>query len=231
MPKQLINIIGIVVCIGILVLAIAAVALPIYLQSIATNSQTASVAQANNLYQIQVDSLRAEEERMPEIEASVASLRDQIPATNELDEVFELVADSAAASDVEVLTITAGENAAFTVRTAPLAAGEEPAPAAEESTTESSAEGATGEASNEPTEDSGEATTDPSSGGAVPADERQQVDFTITVSATQLGDAIEFLDLLRGGPRLLTPVQSTITPTGTGFDISVSALTYVLPEN
>ncbi len=49
MPKQLINIIGIVVCIGILVLAIAAVALPIYLQSIATNSQTASVAQANNL--------------------------------------------------------------------------------------------------------------------------------------------------------------------------------------
>jgi hypothetical protein len=229
MPKQLINLIGIVVCAGILGLAVAVVALPIYFQSLATGTQTAQVDQTNDAYQIQVDGLRAQEERMGEIEASVAELRTQIPAANELDDVFELVARSSSEANVQVQTITAGENAAFAVRTAPLAIGEEPeAPAPAETT-----DPTTGEAT-DPTATPAEpppAEPAPVPVEGAPLEGRQQVDFTITVTATQLQDAVGFLDRLRSGPRLLTAIDSTVIPTGTGYDVSVSALTYVLPEN
>lgn len=230
MPKQLINLIGIVVCAGILGLAVAVVALPIYFQSLATGAQTFQVDQANDVYQTQVDGLRAQEERMGEIEASVAELRTQIPTANELDDVFELVARSASEANVQVQTITAGENAAFAGRTEPLAIGEVPeTPASAETTTDPT----TGETTDpaalpaEPTP----AETAPAPVEGAPLEGRQQVDFTITVTATQLQDAIGFLDRLRTGPRLLTAIDSTVIPTGTGYDVSVSALTYVLPEN
>jgi hypothetical protein len=229
MPKQLINLIGIVVCAGILGLAVAAVALPIYFQSLATGTQTAQVHQTNDVYQIQVDGLRAEEERMSEIEASVAQLRTQIPAANELDDVFELVARSASDANVQVQTITAGENAAFALRTEPLAIGEQPeVPAPAETTTD-----ATGEATDPAATPAEPAPAEPAPAPVegAPLEGRQQVDFTITVTATQLQDAVGFLDRLRSGPRLLTAIDSTVIPTGTGYDVSVSALTYVLPEN
>ncbi|WP_251449444.1 hypothetical protein [Microbacterium sp. Marseille-Q6648] len=226
MPKQLINLIGIVVCAGILGLAVAVVALPIYFQSLATGTQTAEVDQTNDVYQIQVEGLRAQEERMGEIEASVSELRTQMPAANEFDDVFELVARSASDANVQVQTITAGENAAFAVRTAPLAIGEEPeAPAPAEQT----ADPAAGEATDPAEPAAPEPLPAPVEGA--PLEGRQQVDFTITVTATQLQDAIGFLDRLRTGPRLLTAIDTTVVPTGTGYDVLVSALTYVLPEN
>ncbi|WP_194395684.1 hypothetical protein [Microbacterium atlanticum] len=225
MPKQLINVIGIVVCVGILGLALALVAVPIFFQSLATGAQTAQVDQTNDVYQVQIDALRAEEERMGEIEASVAGLRTEIPLANELDDVFELVARAASDSNVQVQTITAGENAAFAVRTAPLAIGEEPEVAP--------ADPATGDATGETSDPAATPApeTPPTGTEGAPIDGRQQVDFTITVSAPLLQDAVAFLDRLRGGPRLLSAIDSTVTPTGTGFDVSVSALTFVLPEN
>ncbi|GAB3604441.1 hypothetical protein [Microbacterium aureliae] len=230
MPKQLINLIGIVVCAGILGLAVAVVALPIYFQSLATGTQTAQVDQTNDVYQIQVDGLRVQEERMGEIEASVAELRTQIPAANELDDVFELVARSASEANVQVQTITAGENAPFVVRTEPLAIGEEPEAPAPADTTTDPTTGETPDPAAPPAEPTpAEPASAPVEGA--PLEGRQQVDFTITVIATQLQDAIGFLDRLRSGPRLLTAIDSTVIPTGTGYDVSVSALTYVLPEN
>ena len=50
------------------------------------------MAATNELYQSQVDQLREEEERLGEIDASVAGLRAQMPATGQLDDVFEIVA-------------------------------------------------------------------------------------------------------------------------------------------
>ena len=52
----------------------------------------------------------------------------------------------------------------------------------------------------------------------------------VTASASDLSGVIRFLDALRTGPRLLSSIQSIVTPTGTGFDVTVSALTFVLPE-
>lgn len=230
MPKQLINIIGIIVCAGILMLALVVVALPIYFQSLATGAQTATVDQSNDLYQAQVDALRVEAERMAEIEASLEELGAQIPATNELDEVFELVARSADAANVQVMTITAGDNVEFVARTQPLAAGEEPSvPAPEEPASGSENGESTDEATNAADPNAVPAEETPAAEGE-PSDGPQQVDFTINVSATRLSDAITFLDRLRDGPRLVSSIQSTVIPTGTGFDVSVTALTYVLPE-
>lgn len=231
MPKQLINIIGIVVCVGILSLAIAVVALPMYLQSVTTGAQTDQVAQTNEIYAVQVEGLRAEEERMPDIEASVTELRTQIPSSNELDDVFELVASAAASSNVAVQNITAGENLPFQLRTGPLALGEEAdAPTPVTPTTDDVAE-TTAENTSEESDSPSPTPTGPAAEGGVAAqDPRQQVDFTIAVKATAVADAIAFLDGLRGGPRLLSSIQSIIRPTGTGYDVSVSALTYVALE-
>lgn len=232
MPKQLINLIGIIVCVGILALGLAVVALPIYFQSLATGSQTAQVAQSNDIYQLQVDGLRVEEQRMAEIEASVAQLRGQIPATNKLDDVFELVARAASGANVQVQTITAGENAAFAVRTAALAIGEEPETPAQPAPSDGATSDGTGTdgTGTEGTPADPTAQPAPAPAEGAPIEGRQQVDFTITVTATQISEAVDFLERLRGGPRLLSSIESIVLPTGTGFDVSVAALTYVLPE-
>ncbi|QKJ19698.1 hypothetical protein [Microbacterium hominis] len=224
MPKQLINLIGIVACIGILALAVALVALPMFFQSLATQAQAAQVDATNGIYQAQVDGLRAEEERMDEINASVAALRTEIPATNKLDDVFELIARSAIGAGVEVQTITAGDAVAFVERTAALGPDEQPeaapAPAADV-TTDATADAAADGTADAAVEPAAAASTDP----------RRQVDFTFTITADDLGQATSFLDRLRAGPRLLGPIQSTVSPTGTGVTVTVSALTFVLPED
>ncbi|WP_137845548.1 hypothetical protein [Microbacterium sp. 2FI] len=215
MPKQLINIIGIVVCVGVIALAVSLVALPTFFQSLSTTEAAQQVDQTNAIYQARVDDLRAEAERMDEIEASVAALRAEIPATNKLDDVFELVAKAATAASVDVQSITAGATAAFVERVAASPVGEAPAPPAEEA----AADGAD-------TNDAGS-----SAETTTPRDGREQVDFTIAVNAEELSEVVAFLDQLRTGPRLLGNVESEVTPTGTGFAVSVSALTFVLPES
>ncbi|GAA1468030.1 hypothetical protein [Microbacterium thalassium] len=222
MPRTLINLVGVIITIAIIGLAIALFALPIYLQSLTTSAQTAQVGQTNSLYQAQVDGLRAESERMDEIDASVADLRSQIPATNELDDVFEVIARAASSADVDVQSIAAGDNAAFIVRTEPLAAGEEPEAPAD--TTQAPSDDATGDAAAEASASA------PATAGTALADGRQQVDFTIAVTTNDLGNAVRFLDNLRRGPRLLSSIESVVTPTGTGYDVNISAITFVLPE-
>ncbi|GAA1948821.1 hypothetical protein [Microbacterium deminutum] len=227
MPKQLINVLGVVVCVGILALAIALVAVPVFVQSIATGAQSAVVAHTNELYQSQVDSLQTENQRIDEVKASVAALRTEIPATNRLDDVFELVASAAAASGVSVESIAAGENAAFAARTEPLPIGDTSvAPAVPLSDGTKTTSGAS-------TKGGGAASAaQPSSDApAAAGDRREQVDFTISVVATELDSTVRFLDALRAGPRLLSPIQTTVTPTATGWDVTVAALTFVLPES
>ena len=91
MPKQLITVIGLAVSLGVVAVAVALVALPMWVQALGVDAQTATVAQTNALYQTQVDTLLVEQERQDEIDASVAALRAEIPATNQLDDVFEVI--------------------------------------------------------------------------------------------------------------------------------------------
>lgn len=230
MPRSLINIIGVVVVIAVLALGILLVALPIGFQALGVVGQTATVANTNALYQTQIDALRQEEERLDEIQASVVDLQSQITPANELDDVFELVANSAAATGVSITGITAGDATAFVARTSPSTLDEAAQPAPEAPAPAPTSDPAATPAPTDPTT-APDASASGAAGGAasVPAG-RTQVDFSVNVTASSLEQVIGFLDALRGGPRLLGQVQTTVNPTGTGFDVTLSALTFVLPE-
>ena len=90
-PRQMINLIGIVLVVGILVAGIALIALPPYGSAQAIDVDTRNVAQTNQLYQVRVTSLSEAAEHMDELTADVTQLRLQIPASSHLDDVVQRV--------------------------------------------------------------------------------------------------------------------------------------------
>lgn len=227
MPKQLINIIGLIVSIGIIALGVVLVAIPVWIQSLAVDAQTATASETNQMYQVQVDALLAEQERIDEIDASVAGLRAEIPAAADLDDVFEVIAKAANSSGVILSSATAGEPAAFVVRTAPTAVGEgvtAPTAPAEDPDTESGGAGdGSGEAETEPAPEGGATEATPEQ--TLPA--RQEIDFAISATANDMAQATAFLDALRSGPRLLSLITAVTNQTGTAVDVQITALTFV----
>jgi hypothetical protein len=223
MPKQLISIIGLIVTLGVVALAVLLVAVPMWVQSLAVDTQTASVANTNALYQVRVDALEAEKERQAEIDASVAQLRTQIPATNQLDDVFEVIGRAADSAGVTISTVTAGAPVGFVERTTAIEPGAEPeTPAPDES--------GAGEESTGPTADTGAGAEQPATDAGPATSGRQQIDFAIIVTATDMAQATEFLDDLRSGPRLLSSITAGTSVTGTGVEVRVSALAFVDSE-
>jgi hypothetical protein len=233
MPKQLITAIGLVVSLGIVTLAVVLIAVPLWAQSLSVDAQTATVASTNQIYEAQVQALQADSERQDEIDASVAALRTQIPAAAELDDVFEVIARAAAASGVIISSATAGEPTAFTVRTTSTEIGAEPAVAAPVDDASAGSEDAgAGDAA---TAEGDDVAVDPNAPTAAPDEGapltgRQQIDFTILVTANDMAQATAFLDELRTGPRLLSAITAVTNQTGTAVDVQVSALTFVDSE-
>ena len=219
MQKGIITVIGLVVSVGIVVLALVLGALPVYLQSVAVDVQTASVANTNAVYQAQVDNLRAEQENLDTINASVAGLRAQIPASAQLDDVFEVIGRAAEEADVDIVSISAGQQVAFTPHAGMV---DETAPPADSSTD------ATGGTADGTGADDGTGTGDAQT--PAPASGRQQVDFAIQVTAPDMDHVTDFLDQLRAGPRLLSSISATAVTGDEGLTVQVSALTYVDSE-
>jgi hypothetical protein len=210
MSKSLINLLGAVACVGLLILGVVLLVVPQVSQAQAVQAQTATVDQTNDIYQIQVDALREAEQRFDEIQASVADLRGEIPATNRLDDVFELIAEAATTADSTVVSITAGGAAPYVERT-------RPSPADESSEASAPTDGT----------DSGEGGSEPAPGLA---NGGTQVDFVVSVSAPQFSDVVRFLDALRAGPRLFSTIETVVNPSGTGFTVNLTGLTFVYPE-
>lgn len=228
MPRSLINLLGIVVTLAVLAMGILLVAMPIAFQALAVVGQTATVASTNTVYQAQVDHLREEEARLGEIQASVAGLHTQITPANDLDDVFEVIARAAEVSGATLTAVTAGDPLPFAERTSPTALDEVASAAAPDPT--ATPNDAAPAASTE-----GTAAPDATPGGAASAEAptptgRTQVDFTIEVTAQQFGEVVRFLDELRAGPRLLSAIQTTVAPSAGGYDVKMTALTYVLPD-
>lgn len=228
MPKQLITVVGLIVSLGVVALGVFLIAVPLYFQSLSTDQQTASVASTNEIYQTQVDALRAESERQNEIDSSVATLRSQIPSLPQLDGVFEVVGRAAESTGVTIQEITAGEMIPFTPRV-PDESLNPVSPAPTQGTVPSPEPTADGSATD--TGQSDAAASETASGGAAEAGAttgRQEIDFTIRVSAADMNQATAFLDALRAGPRLLNSVTAItgMEPSGT-ITLRVSALTYV----
>lgn len=221
MPKQLITAIGLIVSLGVIALGVFLVALPLYFQAVGVEQQASNVSATNDIYQAQVDSLRAEAERQDEIDASVASLRAQIPGVPQLDSVFEVVGRAAESTGVTIQEISAGAEAPFTPRAGLEGVGSAPAPQTTDPQEEEGADSESGE-------DAGQSPANPA---PTTSEGRQQIEFTIRVTAGSMTQATEFLDELRSGPRLLNSMTA-ITGREPSGDVTlrVTALTYVETE-
>lgn len=229
MSRQLINLAGALAAIVILALGILLVALPMFNQAGATDDQADDIAQTNEIYDIQVETLRAQEARLTDLERDLSALRAQIPATALNDQVFELIGEAVRASGVTVGTVTAGDMEAWTAPTVDGDAEGAPAaaPAPEDATgtqTGTGAENATG------TE-----TTDGTAGEAPPAaaptevDPQQIIPFTISVTLQEAVQASRFLDALRADDRLLTIEHAVLSEGDEGqLELTVNARSLVL---
>ncbi|MDT0158035.1 hypothetical protein Q9R19_10410 [Microbacterium sp. ARD32] len=238
MTKQLVALIGGLVCAAVFALGILLGVLPLISGGTTALEQTGQAQATNRTYEQQVQSLTEAKERMPQTEASVADLRAQIPTAPLLDQAFAIVDAAATRAEAQITSIGRGELTAFEPRPTPPRAGlvaEQPsAPAdaaadAEASdTTDPAAAGGTA-SMNTP-----DAATDPSSAGggaasapAPAASGRQQVRITIAVTAPTMDAVTTFLDGLRGSGRLLAVDKTTVTDGSGGFDVRVEAITFL----
>jgi hypothetical protein len=236
MPKQLINLVGILVSVAVLALGVFLVAMPLFTQALGINGQTQQVAQTNSLYQAQVDALTKAKENKAQTDASVAALRAQIPVTPQLDQVFDLVARASVSSGATISSITAGTAASFVARTDAVSLNDEKVAPSSAPSPSATAPGVVGEA--QQARDQANAQTDATnqasgagggsgSTGSATGQTRTQIDFAITVGATNMNQVAAFLDGLRAGPRLLSNITSTVVQNSTGIEVQVTALTFV----
>ena len=226
MPKQLVTAIGLVVALGVIALGVFLVALPLYFQAVNVDGQTATVAASNAVYEAQVDALQGEQDNLDAINQDVATLRSQIPASGQYDDVFEVIGRAAEAAGISLTAATAGEQVSFVARTG---AEEEPGATAPAPSATPTPE-ATGSAVTPPADPSAtpDAPVTPDEGST---SARQQVDFIITATAVDMAQATVFLDALRAGPRILSIVSAVSNQTGEGtIDVQVTALAYIDEE-
>ncbi len=251
LSKQLINLLGILVAVIVLVAGLALVALPMYSQAATVEANAATVAQTNAVYQVQIDGLSAANERIDEIDQSLADLRVEIAAAPQLDDIYEIVDRVAQRADVRIESIAADEEAAWIARTALDAEGNavvaEPAPA----TTNDGAVDEATDAAVEPTPTTPAESpqrqvlvtitidvAQPYALAAVggeedaptddePADPESADPAAARAEATaQAQKAAAFVDDIGNGPRLLAPVNVEYT----AGKLTLSVLTFIRTE-
>lgn len=220
LPKQIINLLGAVLAVAILIAGGALIALPMYGGAQATEAGTRTVAQTNDIYDIQVSQLAAEAESIDETTADVAALRAEIAKIPQLDDVYELVITAAQDTAAVIVRVSAADAETWIPRSGLDPAGQavEVEPAAEP---DAEAE--------IPAGDSAEPPADPASESAVDTAEspQRQVPVTIEVAIADAAAAAEFIDALGMGPRLLLPIDGTFAD-GT---LTVTALAFIQTED
>lgn len=218
-PKELINVIGIVVVAAVLATGALAGAVPLVLQARQIDGEAVLVDTSNATYQAQIDGLRLQEARFDEIEAELAILRTEIPARNSLDDVFEIVADAAEDAGVTVTTIAAADAEEYAARRAP---GDEAPPAPPAS--DPAPDDTTADAEAAPAPSAPANASDAPSG-------KSQIPVTITVETADPASAAAFLDALRSGPRLLAIVHTELTESTEVLTLTVATLTFVRSDS
>lgn len=226
-PKQLINLLGAVVVIGVVVAGIALIALPMYGSSQTTDASARTVAQTNDVYDIQVQTLAAERERMDEITADLANLRRQIAAIPQLDDVFEIVIASAADTGATITSVTASDPEPWAPRGAAPDDPTATAPADESATADAEPTEPVGPEPSAPETDAADVAATAPTGGATEPAPSQQVPLTIVVELADASQAAAFIDALGRGPRLLAPIDGTLAD-GT---LTVTALAFIRTED
>ncbi|OZB86434.1 MAG: hypothetical protein B7X41_14075, partial [Microbacterium sp. 14-71-5] len=192
--------------------------------------------------------LKKQKQRKSEIDASVEALQKQIPASPELDQVFDIIATSAQAAGVTLTSATRGELAAFAPRSAPVPAGpdaaaqQKAAQVAPQPTPQPTASGPVGDAKNVATQadvnaaktsqagsgttaQGGTSASAPAAGSV--AATRQQIPVAVIASVPDAAAAQAFLDGLRSSSRLLAVNKATLTPGSIGLEIHVDLLAFL----
>lgn len=113
MPKQLINTIGTMIVVAILAIGIAAVAVPLLLQSFTTMGEAARVATENAQQEADILAL-SEQSNSSALERTLGELQAEIPQTPLIYTVSQLISDAATSTGVTVTGITPNAPALFT---------------------------------------------------------------------------------------------------------------------
>jgi len=208
--KQFINVIGVVLVVAVLVAGVALIALPMWSQAQSTDASTQNVAQTNAMYQAQIDQLSAAENRIDEIDSHIAALRMEITSFTKLDDVFELIVEAVEKHELILDSVKATDAEPFAPRVGTPT--ETVAPVESTST------------------DVGEDVAEPTA--AEPASDavagQLQVAITIELVVPDAATAMAFVDDLRVGPRLLLPIDVTLSESDN--TLTVTLLTFIRTE-
>ncbi|MFE7844609.1 hypothetical protein ACFUTX_05355 [Microbacterium sp. NPDC057407] len=210
-PKQMINLLGAVVVIAVLVAGVTLAGLPLYSNAQATDASTRTVEQTNEIYEIQVAQLSAENERIDEIDADLASLEEEIPGLPRLDDVVEIVVAAAGTVEGTIQSIEAADLEVWTPRSGlDSDDGDDTAPTDGEATDEAATgEEATADATDAAAQDT--ATEAPADDAPAAEDSPQkQIPVTIEIAVPDAAAAAAFMDELGRGPRLIAPIDGTL---------------------
>lgn len=239
LPRQIINLIGALVVIAVLAAGVLVGVVPLYMESARIASDADRAVSDNSVFQAQLDSLTQQSRQFDELKDDVDALRAQIPSTPTLDDVFAIIADAAAESNVTVLSIQTGDPIAWTPQTAPLdtesmdalaaEAAAEPAPASEDASASTETD-ATGGSADAATAESGDAAASADT-EVEAAGPQQSVAFSITVASGRPVDMFQFIDELGSGPRLLSIVHTSMEGAREDSTLTVNALTFIRTES
>lgn len=114
--KQLINLAGLLVVAVLVVAGLTLIAMPLYTQSKAIDTDTATVAGSNRVYETRIAKLTEAQGRVDEIDDDLDALRRQIAAEPQLDDVHNLISAAAEAADLRIDVVEAGEVEAWVAR-------------------------------------------------------------------------------------------------------------------
>jgi len=234
MTKQLITLIGALITAVVLVAAVMLGVVPLVGGVFSADAQRGQVAATNQTYEMQIAALQEQQQRMGEIESAVAELRAQVPDAPLLNQVFERISKAEDSAGVRVVAVTSSDAAPYAARTgtgedAPAAATPPPASTTETGTPIDGANEVAADANaNAAATDAGTGATDaPAQTAAAAASDRVQVELSIRITAPDMASAFAFLDGLRAGPRAIAIDSTTATSTADGFDVQITALTFL----
>lgn len=220
MSKQLINLVGALVVLAALLGGVLLIALPFFSNAEATSADASRVDGDNAVFEAQLTVLRADDARFDDIAEEVAALRTQIPSAVDADDVFEILAAASVETGATVVSVSVSGAEDWTPRMA-----------GDDATDAAAADAATIEPGAMPAPVPEETLAEGTGDAAQPTSPRTQVAFTILATTADPAQAVAFIDALGRGPRLVSIVHSSLTPTNGTYDVTVDALTFVRDDS
>lgn len=198
--RQAISLLGGLVVVIILIAGMMLGVLPLFSDASDVREQVRQVESQNDQYRARIAELSAQQENLPQLQATAAERVAQIPESASMDGVIR-VAAAAAGPGIVLTKIEPGAAEKFEPPTEPV-------------DLEAALTGGR---------------SGPGGGPPVEAGQPQQIPVTLEATAGSMADAVDFVNALRDGPRLLRIENVQIERVGPDADygIIVVALAFV----